>query len=46
MKEFKFWAFVRDAEGKKEYREFTFSAGTWREARAMMSEHYMPVRAK
>jgi hypothetical protein len=45
MKQFKFWAFVRNTDGTKEYREFTFSADTWNEARAMMSEQYKQARA-
>jgi hypothetical protein len=44
MKQFKFWAFVRNDNGTKEYREFTFSADTWTEARAMMSEQYKQAR--
>lgn len=44
MKEFRFWVFVRNTEGVKEYREFKFTADTWKQARAMMSEQYQKAR--
>lgn len=38
MKEFKFWAWIKLPDGNKEYREFTFLANRWTEARQQMSQ--------